>query len=110
MVNYNIAELNTTFAALADPTRRDMINRLARHGEMTVSALAQPFRMSLPAVMKHIRVLVDAGLIRRQKRGRSVHCSLANEALLSAADWLKHYDQFWTESLDRLEVHLEDDT
>ena len=76
MVNYDADTLDATFTAPADRTRRDMIAAMARHGELTLSALAEPFQISLPAVMKHLRVLTEAGLARREKRGRTVYCQL----------------------------------
>lgn len=107
MVNYEPPPLDATFAALSDPTRRAIVARLAGAGELSVSSLAEPFAISLPAVLKHLTVLVDAGLVVREKRGRTVHCRLEPGPLRAAADWLVHYEQFWNERLDRLERYLE---
>ena len=97
--------LSTTFAALADPTRRAILARLAR-GEAPVTALAQPFAMSLPAVSKHLKVLERAGLIARGRDAQWRPCRLHAEPLKDAAEWLEHYRGFWEDSLDRLEDHL----
>ena len=97
--------LSTTFAALADPTRRAILARLAL-GEAPVTALAQPFAMSLPAVSKHLKVLERAGLIARGRDAQWRPCRLHAEPLKDAAEWLEHYRGFWEDSLDRLEDHL----
>jgi DNA-binding transcriptional ArsR family regulator len=97
--------LNSTFAALADPTRRAILARLAG-GEASVTELAEPFEMSLPAVSKHLRVLEGAGLIARGREAQWRPCRLAASPLKDAADWLEHYRRFWEESLDRLEGYL----
>lgn len=94
--------LDRIFAALADPTRRSLITRLHGTEGSTVSALAAPLPMSLPAVLKHLEVLEGAGLIARQKTGRSVHIRLTPEPMQAAADWLERHRRFWGESLDRL--------
>lgn len=99
-------QLSATFAALADPTRRAILARLAE-GEASVGELAAPFAMSLPAVSKHLRVLERAQLIRRRKDAQWRRCALRAETLQAAADWLARYERFWTESLDRLAAHLE---
>jgi DNA-binding transcriptional ArsR family regulator len=101
------AALDQTFAALADPTRRAMVARLAR-GEASVSELAGPFlsRMSLPAITKHIKVLESAGLVNKSRRAQWRPCRLNADALKDAADWIEHYRSFWEESFDRLEEHL----
>lgn len=98
--------LNAVFAALADPTRRAILGRLAR-GEMRVTALAAPFKMSLPAVSKHLRVLERAGLLVREKDGRVRRCTLRAAPLRNAVEWLAHYQAFWTAQLDSLAVFLE---
>lgn len=106
MVKSVTASLNDTFGALADATRRAILAQLARDGEQTVSALAAPFNVSLPAVMKHLKILADAGLVLREKRGRSVHCRL-NPAPLDDADaWLSRQSASWQERLDQLERYL----
>src|SRR6478672_11370047 len=102
MVYYSRPNLDRTFAALADPTRRAMLARLSEKEDLSVSELANPFSMSLPAVMKHLDVLSEAGLIGREKTGRIVSCRLRAEPMREANDWLNRYQKFWTERLDRL--------
>ena len=97
--------LNATFAALADPTRRAILARLAS-GETSVSELAEPFEMSLPAVSKHLKVLQRAGLIARGRQAQWRPCRLAAGPLKDASEWLEHYRRFWEESFDRLEDYL----
>jgi DNA-binding transcriptional ArsR family regulator len=109
MVKYSDQALDRTFAALADPTRRALLARLGKRDGISVSELAQPFAMSLPAIMKHLDVLSDAGLIARAKTGRTVACRLTAEPMEQAMDWLKRYQRFWTESLDRLAAFVEED-
>jgi DNA-binding transcriptional ArsR family regulator len=101
----SVDRLSTTFAALADPTRRAILARLAS-GEASVTDLAQPFEMSLPAVSKHLKVLERAGLIARGRAAQWRPCRLKADPLRDAADWLEHYRQFWEQSLDRLEDYL----
>src|ERR1700710_1788137 len=96
--------LSTTFAALADPTRRAILARLA-DGEASVTELAQPFAMSMPAISRHLKVLERAGLIARGRRAQFRPCRLKAGTLKGASDWLEHYSRFWTESFDRLDVH-----
>lgn len=106
MVNQQGADtLSATFAALADPTRRAILARLAA-GETSVTELAEPFAMSLPAVSKHLKVLERAGLIERSREAQWRPCRLKTEALKSATEWLEYYRRFWDESLDRLEKYL----
>jgi DNA-binding transcriptional ArsR family regulator len=97
--------LSTTFSALADPTRRAILARLIG-GEVSVTELAEPFAMSLPAVSKHLKVLERAGLIQRSREAQWRPCRLAAGPLKDAADWLEHYRRFWDESLDRLDDYL----
>lgn len=97
--------LSTTFAALADPTRRAILARLVS-GEASVTELAEPFEMSLPAVSKHLKVLERAGLITRARAAQWRPCRLEAAPLKDAADWLEHYRRFWEESFDRLEDYL----
>ncbi|RSZ59925.1 helix-turn-helix transcriptional regulator [Massilia atriviolacea] len=97
--------LSTTFAALADPTRRAILARLA-DGEASVSALAAPFQMSLPAVTKHLKVLERAGLITRGRQAQWRPCKLDAQPLRAAADWMAHYRPFWEASLERLDDYL----
>ena len=97
--------LDTTFAALADPTRRAILARLVS-GEAAVTELAAPFEMSLPAISKHLKVLERAGLIARGREAQWRPCRLEAAPLKRAADWLEHYRRFWDQSLDRLEDYL----
>ena len=106
MVKYPEPALDRTFAALADPTRRAMLTMLQR-GSQSVSALAHPFSISLPAVMKHVDVLANAGLISKKKVGRTVACTLASGPMQHATEWLRCYERFWDESLDRLDGYLQ---
>jgi DNA-binding transcriptional ArsR family regulator len=99
--------LNRTFAALADPTRRAILARLAS-GEASVTELAEPFAMSLPGISKHLKVLERAGLIVRGREAQWRPCRLDPGPLKGAADWLEHYRRFWDESFDRLEDYLKD--
>jgi DNA-binding transcriptional ArsR family regulator len=98
-------QLSTTFAALADSTRRAILARLAL-GEASVTELAAPFEMSLPAVSKHLKVLERAQLIARGREAQWRPCQLRAAPLQGAADWLEHYRRFWTESFDRLDEYL----
>jgi len=109
MVNYQASPLDRTFAALADPTRRALLARLDREEGVSVSELARPFPVSLPAIMKHLDVLSDAGLITRTKTGRTVSCQLTPAPMEQAMNWLAHYERYWTEQLDRLAAFLEED-
>jgi DNA-binding transcriptional ArsR family regulator len=109
MVKYSDHALDRTFAALADPTRRALLARLGRSDSISVSELAQPFAMSLPAIMKHLDVLSDAGLIARAKTGRIVACRLTAGPMEQAMDWLNRYQRFWSENLDRLAAFVEED-
>jgi DNA-binding transcriptional ArsR family regulator len=97
--------LSETFSALADPTRRAILARLAS-GEATVGELAEPFAMSLPAVSKHLKVLEHAGLIRRGREAQWRPCRLDAAPLRDAADWIEAYRRFWEESFDRLGEYL----
>jgi DNA-binding transcriptional ArsR family regulator len=109
MVKYQDASLDRTFAALADPTRRALIAQLGRREAISVSELARPFPVSLPAIMKHLDVLSDAGLITRMKTGRIVSCRLAAAPMQEAVSWLNHYQRFWSDQLDRLAAFLEEE-
>ena len=109
MVNYQNAILDRTFSALADPTRRALLARLDEAKGLTVSELARPFPVSLPAIMKHLDVLSDAGLVERTKSGRTVTCQLKAAPMEQAMNWLAHYERYWTEQLDRLAAFLEED-
>src|SRR5207249_3127175 len=101
MVNYP-EQLDRTFAALVDPTRRAILARLEREDSASVSELAAPFAIKLPALMKHLDVLDNAGLITRAKSGRTVTVRLRPEPMREAMDWLRRYERFWPASLDRL--------
>src|SRR5437016_8289585 len=109
MVKFQEEVLDRTFAALSDPTRRALLARLGDRESLSISELAQPFSMSLPAIMKHLDVLSDAGLIAREKTGRTVACRLTAQPMEQAMDWLSHYQRFWSEGLDRLAAFLEED-
>jgi DNA-binding transcriptional ArsR family regulator len=97
--------LDRTFSALADPTRRAIVERLA-DGEASVTELAAPFAMSLPAVSKHLKVLEKAGLISRGRQAQWRPCRLEPEPLKEASDWLQEYRRLWEERLDRLDEYL----
>src|ERR1700716_3616463 len=106
MVNYS-ERLDRTFAALVDPTRRAILARLEREDGASVSELARPFSIKLPAIMKHLDVLDDAGLITRSKAGRTVTVRLSPQPMQAAVDWLRRYERFWSRSLDRLAAYAE---
>ena len=106
MVKYSSRTLNRTFAALADPTRRRILAHLAQ-GDKSVTHLAKPHAMSLPAVSKHLRVLEKAGLLRRRRYGRVHEMRLDAKPLQQAAQWVEEYRKFWQGSLDRLAQYLE---
>jgi DNA-binding transcriptional ArsR family regulator len=107
MVKYQSDPLSEVFGALADPTRRAILARLAL-GETSVGELAEPFEMSLPAVSKHLGVLETAGLVQREKRGRVRRCQLDGRPLEAAATWIEHYRRFWEARLDSLAKYLEE--
>jgi DNA-binding transcriptional ArsR family regulator len=107
MVNYQDRLLNRTFAALVDGTRRAILARLEREDGASVSEIAKPFAIKLPAVMKHLDVLEDAGLITRSKAGRIVTVRLRPEPMREAMEWLRRYERFWSKSLDRLAAYAE---
>lgn len=100
-----VDQLSTTFAALADPTRRAILGRLAR-GEASVNELASPFKISLPAVSKHLKVLERAGLIERGREAQWRPCRLRAAPIKGVADWVEHYRRFWDESFDRLDEYI----
>lgn len=103
----SVDRLSTTFAALADPTRRAILARLAS-GAATVTELAKPFDLTLPAISKHIKVLERAGLISRAKEAQWRPCKLEVGPIQDATEWMESYRQFFDESLDRLEAYLRD--
>jgi DNA-binding transcriptional ArsR family regulator len=102
----NSHQLDLTFAALADPTRRAILAQLAE-GEHTVGDLARPFEISRPAISKHLRVLERAGLVRRARDGRLSRCGLDASPMRDAAEWVEEYRQFWESQLDALARFLE---
>ena len=106
MVKYKSSLLNDVFGALADPTRRRILEHLA-HGDQCVTDLARPHDMSLPAVSKHLRVLEDAGLIRRQRNGRVHQMKLEAKPMQEAQAWIDRYRKFWEANLDQFEKYLD---
>lgn len=108
MVELLAPELDSVFHALGDPTRRRMLRELTR-GERTVGQLAQPFEISLAAASKHIKVLENAGLLRREVRGRTHLCHIAPGPLADAHEWLGFYERFWTDRLSRLDRLLREE-
>jgi DNA-binding transcriptional ArsR family regulator len=110
MVKFRDTALDRTFAALADPTRRALLARLNSGESASVSELARPLPMSLPAVMKHLDVLARAGLIERAKTGRTVRCNLRAAPMETAMQWLTRYERFWTEKLDALAKFVEEES
>ena len=109
MVKYQDRALDRTFSALSDPTRRAILARLSDNEDLSISELAQPFSMSLPAIMKHLDVLSDAGLVARHKNGRTVSCNLTAAPMEDAMNWLNRYLRFWNPQLDRLAAFVEED-
>lgn len=103
------AGLDATFSALSDPTRRAILSRLSR-GEATVTGLAAPFDISLPAISKHLRVLERAGLIHREKIGRVHRLNLKAEPMREASEWLDFHQRFWEEGFDALARYLDETT
>jgi DNA-binding transcriptional ArsR family regulator len=99
--------LSNTFAALADPTRRAILARLASSGQASVTELAAPFQMTMPAVSKHLKVLERAGLIARSREAQWRPCRLEGQPLRDVADWMEQYRRFWDESFDRLDDYLQ---
>ncbi len=106
MVNYRNPSLNSTFGALADPTRRAILERLAR-GDSSVTGLAEPFNVSLPAISKQLRVLEKAGLLSQEKDGRVRRCRLDAGPMKEAAHWIATYQIFWDQQLDSLAGYLD---
>ncbi|MES2099448.1 MAG: metalloregulator ArsR/SmtB family transcription factor [Pseudomonadota bacterium] len=109
MAKYSVSDLDRTFSALADPTRRAVLVRLKKTPGLSVSELARPFSLKLPGMTKHLDVLSDAGLITRTKTGRTVAVNLSAAPMREAIAWLNRYERFWTASLDRLAVLVEED-
>lgn len=106
MVKYISSELDATFGALADPTRRGILERLAE-GDSSVTKLAEPFNISLPAISKHLRVLERAGLVSQEKDGRVRRCRLDAGPMKGASDWISRYQRFWETQLDALDSYLD---
>ena len=106
MVKHRAGSLDAVFAALADPIRRGILERLAQ-GETTVGELAAPYQVSAPAISRHLRVLESAGLMERTKRGRIHRCRLRTEPMNEAERWLAEHAAFWEQRLDRLGEYLE---
>jgi DNA-binding transcriptional ArsR family regulator len=106
MVNYQM-RLDRTFMALVDPTRRAILAQLERRDGASISELAKPFTIQLPAVMKHLDVLADAGLVTRSKSGRTVTVRLRPQPMREAMEWLQRYERFWSSRLDRLTAYAE---
>jgi DNA-binding transcriptional ArsR family regulator len=98
--------LDRTFSALSDATRRDILERLAR-GPASISELARPYGISLPGVMKHVRILEDANLVTTEKMGRTRHCRLGPDRMKEASQWIQRYRRHWERRLDRLEAYVE---
>ena len=107
MVNYSTGTLNQTFAALADPTRRAILKRLS-FGDSSVTALAEPFDVSLPAISKQLRVLERAGLLTQEKDGRVRRCRLEALPMKEAVEWIAQYQRFWENQLESLADFLEE--
>ena len=106
MVKYRDPALDAVFAALADSTRRGILESLSSGGDVAVSELAAPHDMSLPGFLKHLKVLEDAGLVTRNKEGRVVSCTLEAQPMKQASAWMARYEKFWTEKLDSLARYL----
>ncbi len=107
MVKSSDYNLDLIFQALADPTRRAILNRLSKH-ERAITEVAEPFDMSLVAVAKHVKVLERARLVQRRRHGSFSYLRLNGKAMLTADQWIEHYRKFWEESLDRLENYLKE--
>ena len=109
MAKYKTSSIDRTFWALADPTRRGVLQRLMDEPGLSVSELAEPFSLKLPGMTKHLDVLSEAGLITRTKIGRTVSVNLSVAPMQEAIAWLNRYERFWNVSLDRLAALVEDD-
>ncbi len=107
MVKHLPKPLNRVFFAISDPTRRMILVRLADSQQLTITALAEPLAMSFVAVSKHVRVLEQAGLVKRSKQGREYHLRLVAEPLRDAVDWLDRFERFWGEHLDYIKARAE---
>jgi DNA-binding transcriptional ArsR family regulator len=102
-----VDQLSETFQALADPTRRALMARLTK-GEASVQELAKPFKMSLPAISKHLKVLEKSGLIARRSQAQQRLCKLQTQPIKVAVDWLEHHRKLWEDRLDRLDIYLKE--
>lgn len=109
MANYQVSQMDRTFSALADPTRRAILLRLKDEPGLSISELAKPFSQKLPGMMKHLDVLTEAGLITRAKTGRTVSVNLSVEPMQAAMEWLNRYERLWTVSIDRLVALVEEE-
>jgi DNA-binding transcriptional ArsR family regulator len=107
MVNYNQRQLDLAFGALAHPIRRGILARLSA-GEASVAELARPFKVSAPAITRHMRILEDAGLLSRKKLGREHRCRLEQKRMKEAEAWLEYHRTFWNDRLDALERYLKE--
>jgi DNA-binding transcriptional ArsR family regulator len=107
LVKYNQHHLDLAFGALAHPIRRGILARLSA-GEATIAELAKPFKVSAPAISKHMRILEAAGLLSRKKRGREHHCRLEQKCMKEAQAWIEDHRKFWNERLDALERYLKE--
>ena len=107
MVTFSDAALDKTFAALAHPTRRAILTRLATDGSASVTELAEPFDVSLMAISKHLKVMEEAGLILRERDGRVNRCTFDPDSIRTAGHWIEMHRRFWTEQLDSLAAYLE---
>lgn len=107
MANYNQHRLDLAFGALAHPIRRGILARLAT-GEATVAELAKPFKVSAPAISKHMRILEEAGLLSRVKQGREHHCRLEQKRMKEAQAWIENHRKFWNDRFDALERYLKE--
>lgn len=107
MVNYAERRLDLAFGALSHPIRRGILARLST-GEATIAELAKPFKVSAPAITKHMRILEDAGLLSRKKLGREHHCRLEAKRMKEAEAWIEAHSKFWNEKLDALERYLKE--
>ena len=109
MAKHHVSQLDRTFWALTDPTRRGVLQLLMEQPGLSVSELARPFSLKLPGMMKHLDVLSDAGLITRTKKGRIMTVNLSAAPMREAMDWLNRYERFWTVSLNRLVAFVEEE-
>lgn len=107
MVNHYQAQLDLAFGALSHPIRRGILARLST-GEATVAELAKPFKVSAPAISKHMRILEDAGLVSRKIEGREHRCKLEQKQMKQASDWIEEHRKFWNDRLDALELYLKE--